>query len=185
MNSLDNLMRDYKKNYKELALYALMVTQNTTEAEDILQDLAEKILTNTEQFAEATTVIAYYKTCILNLSKAYYKKKKRTISMDTSSCYGHGATTSDLHSQPSDRELYVDLKRIFDRLTDYEKQLLELKYVLGYQNKEIAAMMGSNANTVSQQLFRIRRKLEKNLELEGLMWSMLLIFLHQYYHAAY
>ena len=79
----------------------------------------------------------------------------------------------------ADRDLALDIRRILENCTEQEKQLIELRYIYGYDIREIAEILGCKAGTVRQAIFRFRQKLGRTLDNEKLALMMLLILARQ------
>lgn len=178
MYRTEHLLEVYASKYNELQKYAYSVVLNRALAEELVQDLCIKILSNPEQFADAKNLVAYYKTCIANAAKTLLKRESKFIPLT------HETVTykrrKEAFETSIDVDLTVDLERILASYTDEEIQLIELLYIYGYKVKEVAAMKGINSNAVSQQLFRVKTKLCRELKREKILFITLLFYLcHQ------
>lgn len=180
MHTQEELVDYYTKNFDRLVIFALEVVPTKQMAEEVVQELAVKILVNPEPFTRAETVMAYFKTCIINAAKTLAKREGKFTITDPALLDIQRDEHSKQHSH--DIDLAIDLQRILSKCSPQERELLELKYVLGYQLNEIADIFGTNVNAVSQQLFRIRNRLSKILEKEDLM--LLTLLLCFYYKAS-
>jgi len=178
MSSTNHLLEVYASQYAELQRYAYSVVLSRALAEELVQDLCIKILSNPEQFADARNPIAYYKTCIANAAMTLLKRESKVLPLK------HENITyrkrKEAFETSIDMDLTVDLERILDSFTDEEIQLIEWLYIYGYKVKEVAAIKGISSNAVSQQLFRVKAKLRKELKREQILFITLLFFLcHQ------
>lgn len=151
MHTMEELVECYAKNFDRLVIFALEVVPTKQLAEELVQDLAVKIVVNPEPFTRAETTMAYFKTCIINAAKTLAKREGKFTITDPELIEIHRDEHSENHSR--DIELTIDLQRILSKCSSQDRQLLELRYVLGYQLSEIADIRGVNVNAVSQQLF--------------------------------
>lgn len=179
MHTLEQLIDIYSENYEELVVTAFTIVKTREMAEDIVQDLVEKILLDHEQFAKADTVIAYYKTSIYNAAKTRKKRERRIKATAPEFMEYQKNKYSSEH--PQDIELAMDLKSILSKCTPQELRILELRYVYGYQLSEVAEILGTNVNALAQHMYRIRKKIEKTAGKEGLL--LLVLLLLTYSHA--
>jgi RNA polymerase sigma-70 factor, ECF subfamily len=61
--------------------------------------------------------------------------------------------------RPSEnREQSMDVKRLFERLSERERSLLWLAYAEGFDHREIALILGMSEKSVKVVLFRVRQK---------------------------
>lgn len=58
----------------------------------------------------------------------------------------------------------VELRRAIDGLPDDQRRIVEMKYLLGMTNPEVAAALGKSIGAVNAQQWRALRTLEKKLE---------------------
>ena len=61
-------------------------------------------------------------------------------------------------------ESLTDLVRALKRLTSHQRSSVILHDYAGYSRREVAAILGSSASAVGVHLFRARRRLQKDLE---------------------
>jgi len=178
MYCANHLLDIYASKYNELQKYAYSIVLNRALAEELVQDLCIKIMSNPEQFADARNLTAYYKTCIANAAKTLLKRESKFLPLsDETVTYQR---RKEAFENGSDHELTMDLARILDSYTDEEIRLIELLYIYGYKVREIAEMKGISSNAVSQQLFRVKSKIRKDLKKEHILFMTLLFYLcHQ------
>lgn len=176
MHTVEELVDYYAKNFDRLVIFALEVVPTKQLAEDLVQELAVKIIVNPEPFTRAETVMAYFKTCIINAAKTLAKREGKFTITDPALLDIQRDEHSKQHSQ--DIDLAIDLQRILAKCSPQERELLELRYVLGYQLNEIADIFDTNANAISQQLFRTRKRLAKTLKKEDLTLLLLILCLY-------
>lgn len=178
MHTQEELIDCYAENYDVLVTFALHVVHNKQLAEELVQDMVMKIVVHPDSFIKADTIMAYFKTCIVNAAKTLSNRERKFVITDPALVEIQRNDHSVNHSR--DIDMAIDLQRILSKCSPREKQLLELRYVFGYKLNEIADIFGTNVNAVSQQLFRIRTRLAKILEKEDLMiLTLLLCFYYQ------
>ena len=86
------------------------------------------------------------------------RKQKRILPMED---------CGDEFTQSVDVSDYVGLVDLFAKLPDTYRQVLEMKSILGYTNREIAAHLGIAESAVSTRVSRGRRLLKEILDKEG------------------
>lgn len=65
---------------------------------------------------------------------------------------------------PVDAADFADLARLLDQLALEERELLGLRYGLGFTSQEIAARLGSSPNAVRVRLTRLLQRLREELD---------------------
>lgn len=74
---------------------------------------------------------------------------------------------SSFSKKAEDVSNYVELVELFAELPDTYRRVLEMKSLLGYTDKELAAHLGITETAVSTRASRGRELLRKILEKEG------------------
>ena len=117
---------------------------------------------------------AYTMAIARNLSLDRYhssRAQKRNGSYDLalSELEGCLAAVGDAQTELEARELAEAMNRFLAGLSKEDRQLFVCRYYLSEPVKDIAAGLKLKSSRVSQRLFRIREKLKKHLEREGLI----------------
>ena len=86
------------------------------------------------------------------------RKQKRIVPLEN---------WDDYSDQSVDVLDYVGLVDLFTKLPDTYRQVLEMKSLLGYSNKEIATHLGITESAVGTRVSRGRRLLKEILDKEG------------------
>lgn len=74
----------------------------------------------------------------------------------------------DILQQVINKEQIHLLADEINKLDDIYKSVLELKYINGFNNKEIAHILKLNKKTVEMRLYRAKKILKKNLKSQGM-----------------
>lgn len=74
-------------------------------------------------------------------------------------------------SQPDSADHFQGLVALIRAMPEQYRTLLELKYVLGYTNREIAKRLNMNESTVASRIARGRAQLIKKLKTEGYVYE--------------
>lgn len=99
---------------------------------------------------------------INNIYKAEEKRKKTIVSLEDI----NDATDFDFSvtEEISEEETEKHLEEILSALTDNEKKLIEDFYIKKFRQKELAKKMNISENALRQQIFRLRRKVIKEIK---------------------
>lgn len=152
-------------SYGRLMQYeANMVINDPFDAEDIVQDalvrLADKI--DLLRSLNERKLVNYLITTVRNLAKNRIRSLSGIVqySLDDEELRLSN-TVTDGTSIEADillKEKRADLSSVWKRLDDTSKSLLEMKYVLEYNDVDIAAAMMIKSSSVRMMLTRARRK---------------------------
>ena len=148
-----------------LRYFALRLTSDTTDADDLLQDTLLKALLNRDKFTESTNLKAWLYTIMKNTfinnyrrqskSKAFIDREKETISQSI--------PTSNNGVSPLSVLAEKDIKSQIDSLED-ELRIPFEHFFEGYKYKEIADNLQIPIGTVKSRIFLARKKLIVSLK---------------------
>jgi RNA polymerase sigma-70 factor, ECF subfamily len=144
-----------------LRAFAVSLTRNISDADDIVQDCIVKAWSNIDKFTPGTNLQAWLFTILRNTFFSRTRKRRREVA-DPDGIYAQRLSVAPAH----DAKLAMnDFKRAFDVLTPEHREVLILVGASGYSCEEAAAMMGVAVGTVKSRANRARNRL---CELMGL-----------------
>lgn len=157
--------------YRYTMLYvANSILKNQSEAEDAVHDAFLKILEMIAQIGEVNCSKTKSLIVIIVKNKAIdrFRREKRTEQQPLEE---YEYTLADEESDPGDivigRQGYERLVAAIGSLGDKYQSALELKYIHGYSNSEIARILDIEPKTVNMRLYRAKGKLREILAKEG------------------
>lgn len=148
-----------------LRQFALSLTLNTEDAEDLLQDTYLKVLQFSDRYSDNTNLKAWVFTIMKNTFINTYRRKQRSkVLIDQSEDLYY---LNNLVSDPADaadmRHYVTEInKKIMEKKEDQRKPF-EL-FLDGYKYQEIADMMDLSIGTVKSRIFFTRKKLMEDLQ---------------------
>lgn len=148
------------KESDNLRKFALRLTRNVSDADDLLQATLLRALEKREMFETDSNLFKWTSKIMFNLFVSEYRRKSRFETQYTPDPY-----IESLSVQPS-QEASVDLKtvqRAMDQLTDDRKEILILICVKGLRYEEAAKVLSIPVGTVRSRLSRAREDLQKLL----------------------
>lgn len=128
---------------------------NRYDAEDIVQDVFVKLLSNKSYFRDEEHMKAWLIRVTINLCINYNKSlaKQKTVSVEQLDIPFTQQETGILE------ELYL--------LPEDERNILYLYYYEGYKIREIAKILRQKQNTINSKLTRARNKLKRIMEVNN------------------
>lgn len=134
------------------------------QCEDVVQDslakLIEKVAT-LRKFNQSTLtnyIVVTVRNTAINYLKNQGKKENRILSLENvSEDIGNTFETS-LDDGLIMKEQVEQVQKIWPLLDESTRQILEGKYILGYDNKQLANLLGCRPSSVRMKLTRARRK---------------------------
>ena len=157
----DNAAMYFFRAYnRKLFLYCAKLVNNTHAAEDITQEVWEKIIKLRSQTQpEIGNPGGFMFTIARNLCLNHIKLKKHTIPLDAIS-------EMDIphEYQPGSTEMEELVNSSLDTLKFEDKELLVLNMYCGYRFDEIANMMGMSPNAIWTRASRARAQLRDRVK---------------------
>jgi RNA polymerase sigma-70 factor (ECF subfamily) len=148
-----------------LRAFSLKLTGNMSDAEDLYQDTALRIITNADKYRDGTNFKAWAVTIMRNIFINNYRKKvRRNLIVDqTPNNYYINSGDRPVDNDGEAEVSYKELLEMVDRLPD-DFRIPFLMAFQGYKYDEIAEELGSPLGTIKSRIFFARRKLQKMYE---------------------
>jgi len=150
---------------EKLLFYAMSLTSDRDNAQDLLQETFLKALTYSDKFKQNTNFKAWVYTIMRNTFINNYRR-------NMSDKITFGATNNEFHLKiehdkgyPSPESIYNSkeiIKCINDLETEYKTPFN--MFLEGFKYKEIAEELNLPIGTVKSRIFITRKKLEKSLK---------------------
>lgn len=149
---------------KNLEFFALSLTNNSDDAQDLLQETYLKALTYREKYADDTNLKAWLFTIMKNtFINSYRRKVKSNTILDISEDLYYLNNSIDANDETPDSELFT--KEIEKGIAELEVEYKTpfLMHTQGFKYKEIAEDLDLSIGTVKSRIFFTRKKLMKRL----------------------
>ncbi len=142
--------------------FALSLTRNASQADDLVQDTVVKAWSHFDRFAPGTNLRAWLFTILRN---TFYSTRRRTVREVSDS---DGALVGALAEKPTHdgRLQYADFFWAFQQLPDEQREALTLVGAMGHSYEEAAEMTGVAVGTVKSRANRARVRLAQLLQLD-------------------
>ena len=169
VNSVDELNHnpmisaDFERVYRESSdsVYrsAFRILGNAEDAEDVLQIVFLRFLRRDLSLGVIEKTEAYLRRAAVNASLDLLRSQKTKLT-----------SFEDLLVEPSTsatQELHSRLRDALSRIDPKWAEMILLRYIEGYGNKEIAVLLNLSQTMVAVTLFRARQKLQNEIRLES------------------
>jgi RNA polymerase sigma-70 factor (ECF subfamily) len=142
--------------------FAISLTGNIDQADDLVQEAMVRGLTYIDQFQPGTNIEAWLFTILRNQFHTMYRKKRREVEDPDG---GIAARLSVLPEQ--DGYLAVqDLKAALTHLAVEQREALLLVAAQGFSYEEAADICGTRIGTIKSRVHRARAELAELLRIE-------------------
>jgi RNA polymerase sigma factor (sigma-70 family) len=148
-----------------LKYFAISLTADNDDADDLLQDTMLKALMYKDKYADSTNLKAWLYTIMKNTFINNYRRgtKTRQIIDKTKDLYFLNIPSSNSSVSPVSQISEKDIKKHIDALED-ELRIPFVRYFEGYKYKEIADFLDIPIGTVKSRIFLARKKLIVSLK---------------------
>lgn len=148
-----------------LKFFALKLTADQEDAEDLLQETLLKALRYREKFREQTNLKAWLYTIMKNTFINNYRRnvRKRTIMDNTDDDYFVNSTIKETPVSPESELNQKEIEKVIAKLNDECKLPFQMHFE-GYKYKEIAEHLNMPIGTVKSRIFLARKKLSDTLK---------------------
>ena len=149
---------------ENLRRYALKLTQDTNDADDLVQDTSLRALTHRDKFVSDINFKGWMMTIMYNifLNNQDRVERRRKIFDTTVDILNVPLVTEGGCSTPDGamniREIYSEIEKLSEHTRTPVKMFLS-----GYKYSEIAEKMGIPEGTVKSRIFFARKELQKAL----------------------
>ncbi len=155
LNSLSPLLKPY----------ALKLTRDSEDADDLMQETMMKAYVNREKFADGTNLKAWLYTIMKNTFITNYQRMMRKNTFIDTTDNMHYINSTDIRVENSAYQSFVmkDINVAIDKLSDtYKKPFL--MYFRGFKYHEIADRLSIPIGTVKNRIHIARKDLKTYLK---------------------
>lgn len=149
----------------KLLNYGYMLTANSDDAKDLLQETTLKALENRQKFMENTNFNAWVFTIMRNIFINNYRKQLhcRTIIDQTEDLYHLSLPQESGIETPDGACAIHEITHVINQFPDEYRTPFSM-YVSGYKYYEIADKLDLPLGTVKSRIFFIRKRLQEILK---------------------
>ena len=147
-----------------LLSFALQLTRNHDDAEDLLQDTTLKVLDNERKFAENTNFKGWVFTIMRNIFINNYRRQVRSaVVVDKTQDLYHLNIVQDSGLETPEGSMSIkEISRVISSFSDDYRRPFSM-HMAGYKYTEIAEKMNLPVGTVKSRIFFARKRLRNML----------------------
>ncbi len=142
--------------------FAMMLTSNRDDANDLLQDTTLKALDNQEKFAEGTNFKGWVFTIMRNIFINNYRRASRaaTVVDTTENLYHLNLSQDSGLEAPEESYTAQEITEAINQFSD-DFRIPFSMHIAGYKYNEIAEKMNLPLGTIKSRIFFARKKLQE------------------------
>jgi RNA polymerase sigma-70 factor, ECF subfamily len=171
IGSTSELESLFRRHHERVFRAAYRITGSIVDAEDVLQTVFLRLSRRQADVDLEPNPSSYLHRAAVNASLDLMRQRGRTRSIPLDDIAPGLAANHKLNPESlrANRELRTVIRRAIARLGERSAEMFVLKYFEGYENKEIAEIMGTSPLVVGVLLHRARARVKKDLAdfLEG------------------
>jgi len=168
---IPELERLFRSHHERVFRAAYRITGSIVDAEDVLQTVFLRLSRRREEFTMEPNPASYLHRAAVNASIDLIRQRGRMQSIPLDEIAPDLAANHKLNPEAlrANQELRLVIRRAISRLGERSAEMFVLKYFEGYENKEIAEMVGTTPLVVGVLLHRARARVKRELAdfLEG------------------
>ncbi|MFC2649171.1 RNA polymerase sigma factor [Porphyromonas endodontalis] len=149
---------------ENLRRYALKLTQDTNDADDLVQDTSLRALTHRDKFVSDINFKGWMMTIMYNifLNNQDRVERRRKIFDTTVDILNVPLMTEGGYSTPDGAMNIREIYSAIDNLSEHTRTPFKM-FLSGYKYSEIAEKIGIPEGTVKSRIFFARKALQKSL----------------------
>jgi RNA polymerase sigma factor (sigma-70 family) len=152
----------YEAEFNRIFAYLSYRVNNSMQAEDLTAEVFVRLWTHLAHLRTPEAVVAWLFTTARNIVTDYYRKVKDDVSFEQVGNY------RDLASTTFDKQLVtVEQQEVLTQALNYlnrrEREIVELRFIAGLSNSEIAHVVGTSVGNVAKIIHRALAKLRLHI----------------------
>ncbi len=150
----------YDRYVQSIYRYLYYRTGSAAEAEDLTSQTFLSALEALPHYQHQGTFGAWLFRIARGKVIDYVRRQKNQLPLEDV----YPAESADLLAQLAHADEVASLSALIHQLDEDEQELIRLRYTAGLPFAQIAAVLGSNENTVKKSLYRVMARLQSQLE---------------------
>ena len=144
-----------------LQRFALRLTRNASDAEDLVQATLLRALEKADYFEDGTNLFSWTSKIMFNIFASQYRRKKKFETQYDPVPYIDAASVAPQQEAVTD---LARVKEVMQELSKEHREMLGLVCIRGLRYEEVSEMLQIPVGTVRSRLSRARKQLQDLLE---------------------
>ena len=159
------LERLFQAHHDRVFRTAHRITGSAADAEDVLQTIFLRLLKNQDSLDLSPNPEAYLSRAAINASLDLMRSRSRSksVGLEEADACAFESSSKNPEAEHVDRELQELIRQAVAGLGATAGEMFVLRYYEGYENHEIAKLLGTSHLVVGVVLHRARTKLRKEI----------------------
>ena len=153
----------FREHQQRVFRAAYRVTGNAQDAEDVLQTVFLRLARREAGTLPVDNLSSYLYRAAINAAFDLLRARRDTVSVALEEAQGSAPVDGAPDRVQEAQELRAWLRRALSRLRPRAAEVFTLRYLEGYENHDIARMLGISRVAVAVTLHRTRRRLRHEL----------------------
>lgn len=153
----------YEAEFNRIFAYLSYRVNNPMQAEDLTAEVFVRLWTHLAHLQTPEAVVAWLFITARNLATDYYRKLKDGVPFEQVGNYRDPASTT-FDKQLIEVEQRELLSQVLSQLNHREREIIELRFIAGLSNSEIARVVGTNVGNVAKIVHRALAKLRSHIQ---------------------
>lgn len=161
-DALESLFREHQE---QIFRTAYRITGSPTDAEDVLQTVFLRLVRREGGYDLTPSPAAYLTRASINASLDVIRSRRSdpSVNLQDTEAEAIASRAASPEAQHADRELRLLIRQAVAKLGPKAAEFFALRYFEGYDNREIAEMLGTSQMVVAVVLHRSRTRLRKEI----------------------
>ena len=159
----------YQRHHRRVYSICLRMLQNTSEAEDLTQDVYIQLYRKIKSFRGESAFTTWLHRLTVNQVLMHFRK--RSVKMEKTTDEGEEMPDKAVRGTENPLKMFVldkiGLENAIEKLPLGYKSVFILHDIEGYEHEEVARILGCSVGTSKSQLHKARLKLRKLLTQKG------------------
>jgi len=155
----DEFLRLLLKNHYKIYAYILSLTQNTSDADDIMQDVSTILWKKFDKFEPGSNFTAWAVQTARYKIYQYFQRKQKEHLLFSDRLLKDLEKSMTTKLEDADRRIEA-LKICLKKLSEREKKFIHLRYEKGMAAKNISMMMNSSVDAIYKVFSRAYNSLQ-------------------------
>jgi len=157
--ALLKLIMDEQDAYYKLAFTYM---KNKHDAMDVMADMIVTLYEKIHTLEKGEAFYSWSKTILVNECKTLLRRKKKVVLFDQKQSVVNGEMMDEpiIVDDFKQKEQQIDIENMLNRLSEEQKETIQLKYFHDLDNRTIAQITGVSIGTVKSRLYYGLQKLK-------------------------